>query len=44
MRDLAPENGASLQVKVVAVFLCKTVGTAYVGSNPSPATTSRNGT
>jgi hypothetical protein len=26
MRDLAPENGASLQVKVVAVFLCKTVG------------------
>ena len=25
------------------VAVCKTVGSAYVGSNPTPATTSENG-
>jgi hypothetical protein len=29
---------ANLQVTAVLARLCKTVGTAYVGSNPSPAT------
>jgi len=30
-------------VEVQAVAVCKTVGSAYVGSNPTPATTCENG-
>jgi hypothetical protein len=31
------------QVSGIMCEVCKTVGSAYVGSNPTPATTSENG-
>jgi hypothetical protein len=32
-----------VEVQVQAGAVCKTVGSAYVGSNPTPATTCENG-